>query len=511
MGPPQAAAVIEQLLAWPWLARSAFFLCGALLTLAFAPFGVFVLAPFCLVPPMLAVLTAPPRAAAQWMFCFGTGLFLSGTYWLYISIHVFGRVPLLFAVALMLAVVLIMACWYSAFGWITARFVHGSRWRLLLIAPAAWAIVEWLRGWVLTGFPWLSLGYSQVDSPLAGWMPVIGVYGVSLLVALTAALLLAATGARWRWPAVALAVLPWVGGALLGQHHWTTPDGADLTVTLVQGGVSQDRKWLPQQFQPTLRLYRDALLAAQDSDIVVWPEVAIPAVADQVEPYLDLLQRDLRDRRQSLLLGILERDGDRIYNSMLQLDGERLQVYRKRHLVPFGEYFPVPDLVREWMRLLSLPHSDLSPGAAEQPLLVTPAGHRLAIAICYEDAYGAEQLYALPEAQLLINVSNDAWFGDSIAPPQHLEIARVRAQEAGRYVVRATNTGISGFIGPKGELLQRAVQFEFASMTMQVTPMQGTTPYARTGNLPVVLLALIAIGFGTYRRNTQAPGTDGAW
>jgi apolipoprotein N-acyltransferase len=262
----------------------------------------------------------------------------------------------------------------------------------------------------------------------------------------------------------------------------------------VQGGVSQDRKWLREQFAVTLDLYHRSILSHPDSDLILWPEVAIPAAIDQIEAYLEQLQLDLESQQQTLLLGILERDGGDIYNSVLMLDRDRRQVYRKRHLVPFGEYFPVPDRVREWMRLMSLPHSDMTPGERQQPLLETDRGDRFAVAICYEDAYGAEQLYALPETTILINVSNDAWFGDSIAPHQHLEIARVRALEAARYVVRATNNGISAFIGARGELLQTAPQFEYATLTMEVVPMTGATPYSLVGNWPIVSLALLIVG-----------------
>jgi apolipoprotein N-acyltransferase len=269
----------------------------------------------------------------------------------------------------------------------------------------------------------------------------------------------------------------------------------------VQGGVSQDRKWLPEQFRPTLDFYRNSLARHPDSQLVVWPEVAIPSVLDLVGDYVDTLQTELRENQQTLLFGILERDAevDAIYNSVVLLDGTGRQVYRKRHLVPFGEFFPVPDFVREWMRLMSLPNSDISPGDAVQPLLQTPGGQKLAVAICYEDAYAAEQLYALPDATILINVSNDAWFGDSIAPHQHLEIARMRALEVGRPVVRATNTGISTFISADGALGVSVQQFAAGALTEDVVPRQGLTPYAKFGNVPSIALVLIVIAGFAWR------------
>jgi apolipoprotein N-acyltransferase len=278
---------------------------------------------------------------------------------------------------------------------------------------------------------------------------------------------------------------------------WTTPVGDVLRTTIVQGGVSQDQKWLPEQFNKTLALYRDATLNGKDHSLIVWPEVALPAAIDQVESYLDGIEERLLANDQSLLLGILERDfsDSVIYNSVLMLNGKERRTYRKRHLVPFGEYFPVPEFIREWMRLMSLPNSDMTPGDATQELLETADGEKIAVAICYEDAYGAEQLYAFPDATLIVNVSNDAWFGDTIAPHQHLEIARMRALEVGRFVIRATNNGVSAFIDEKGRILQTGPQFEFVSMTRDVQPLAGMTPYARSGNTPliVVLAAILAI------------------
>jgi apolipoprotein N-acyltransferase len=269
--------------------------------------------------------------------------------------------------------------------------------------------------------------------------------------------------------------------------------------------VTQDQKWLPENFQPTLDLYRSSLLENSTSSLIVWPEVAIPAALDNIDGYVESLQAELRRNGQTLMFGVLERSNRQVFNSVVMLDGESRQFYRKRHLVPFGEMFPVPDFVREWMRLMSLPNSDMSAGASEQPLLEMRGGQKLAVAICYEDAYGAEQLYALPDAAILINVSNDAWFGDSIAPHQHLEIARMRALEAGRYVIRATNTGISGIIGPRGKVQFTMPQFAEVSSTMDVAPYAGLTPYARFGNWPAISLAfVIIVAFGWRLRQTRA-------
>jgi apolipoprotein N-acyltransferase len=308
------------------------------------------------------------------------------------------------------------------------------------------------------------------------------------------------TDGRQRAIALAIFVLPLLSGGVLKAFEWTEPSGPPVKSTIVQAGISQAEKWLPERLRPTLEFYRAAALKASGSELVVWPEVAVPSVDDRVESYIQALQADTRNTGRSILFGILERDDDRgearIYNSVMLVAGDRRQTYRKRHLVPFGEYFPVPANVREWMRMMSLPHNDLAAGDDVQPLLEAANGEKLAVAICYEDAYGAEQLYALPDASILINVSNDAWFGDSIAPHQHLEIARMRSLEVGRAAIRATNTGISAFISHTGKILDSGAQFEAVTMTMEVQPRQGSTPYARTGNLPILgLCLLIVAGF----------------
>lgn len=485
----------------PAISHAVFFVFGCLATLAFAPFRWYWLLPVLLLPLLQVCLTLSPRDAARHLFWFGYGQFLTGTYWIYISVVIFGQAPVWVAVLLMFGLVTIMSLYLGLAGWLIGRLSGGEPWLLLAIAPAGWVLVEWLRGWVLTGFPWLALGYSQIDGPLAGFAPVAGVYGVTamLLLSTSAALVALHVRGRARLVAAAVAVLPWIVGGTLRTIDWTESVGPPLNVTLIQGAIPQDRKWLPEQFRPTLEYYLKETLRARGSDVVVWPEVAIPSVSDRVEGYLDVLNADSQETGQTILLGILERadgarDDVRIYNSVFALDGGMRQVYRKRHLVPFGEYFPVPDRVRDWMRMLSLPHNDLASGSEDQPLLETRDGVRLAVAICYEDAYGAEQLYALPAASLLVNVSNDAWFGDSIAPHQHLQIARMRALEAGRYAVRATNTGISAFIGPDGAVLESGPQFKPATLTMPVERRRGSTPYAAAGNRPLIILCLLVAG-----------------
>jgi len=478
-------------------------LAGLTLPLAFAPFGAWWYAPLVVAAGAAFWPGLGPRRAAAAGFAFGAGAFLAGTYWLYISITIFGGAPPALSIFLMLGLVLIMAVYYagaaSIVAWLTARDIRHLPW----VLPAAWVSMEWLRGWVLSGFPWMSLGYSQTDGPLAGFVPVVGVYGASLVVALlAAALIMLVREPRWRVPAALIIVAMPAAGAGLGRIDWTEPTGAPLRAALVQGAISQDRKWLPEELAPTLALYRRLTLAEADADIVVWPEVAVPAETNQVADYLADIDRVMEARDASLLLGIMDYDeGLGGYSNSVLLLGPGEGIYRKRHLVPFGEYFPVPDFVREWMRLMSLPYTDTAAGP-ERPELLQAAGERVALTICYEDAFGAEQLYAFPEATLLVNVSNDAWFGDSIAPHQHLQIARLRSLEVGRWQLRATNTGITAFIGPRGRIHALSPQFETAVLRARVQPRTGRTPYAATGNWPVVGLCLVLLSAGalTARR-----------
>lgn len=495
----------------PKTSRLIAFVLGAATTLAFAPFGWSLLAPLLLLPLLYICLSVAPRDAAAHAFWYGFGLFLTGTYWIYISVHVFGNAAVWIAFLLMIGLALLMATLISGAGWLMSRLSQGEPWLLLLVAPAAWVVVEWLRSWVLTGFPWMAFGYAQIDTAFAGWAPLLGVYGVSFMVALsTTAVVFAfkAVTPRDRTIGVAMIVVPWLLGGILSLIDWTEPSGRPVRATIVQAGVAQDKKWDRDQLRPIMEHYLAATLSVPDSDIVLWPEVAIPALDDQVESFITRIERVARSNEQSVLFGILERSYERsvegrIYNSVILVGGDERQSYRKRHLVPFGEYFPVPPSVREWMKMQNLPHSDLSKGADVQPLLTTPDGLRFGVAICYEDAYGSEQLYALPDAGILINVSNDAWFGESIAPHQHLEIARMRSLEFGRPAIRSTNTGISAFIGGDGELLQAGKQFEPEFMTANVQPRRGLTPYAAGGDWPIVGFCLAILGIFWIRNRAR--------
>jgi apolipoprotein N-acyltransferase len=436
---------------------------------------------------------ATPRRAAVTGFAFSAATFAAGTYWLYISIHVFGRAPVWLAVVIMAGLVAIMGLYYGALGYALARWLPGRgalRW--LVGIPSGWLLLEWFRGWFLSGFSWLSLGYTQTDTWLAGFAPVVGVYGLTALVLILAGALvtLLLGDRRARWLATGVLVVPWAVGAWLQRVEWTHASGPAVPVAIVQGAVSQDLKWLAENRDATLRLYRELNSRVLGTPLIVWPESAPPDLANKLATYLGSLWREADAQGSDIVLGVarVSDDGDHYFNSVLALADEA-RFYDKRHLVPFGEFFPVPDFVRSWMRLASLPYSDFTRGADDQPAL-RAAGLALALTICYEDAYGSSQLAVLRSADALVNVTNDAWFGRSTARHQHFQIARMRAIEARRYMVRAANDGISAIIGPHGEVLATAPEYEPTVLRGQITPRQGLPPYAYTGNWAVVLAAL---------------------
>jgi apolipoprotein N-acyltransferase len=484
---------------------------GALLPLAYAPFDYFWIAPATLAVLFWCWRDCSPGQAFRRGFAYGFAGFLAGMYWIYISVHDFGEAPAILAVSLMLALVAAMASFAALTGWVSARFFDaGSRAAWLAVMPAVWVLAEWLRGFVLTGFGWLSSGYSQTDTWLMGYAPLVGLHGMTWAVALTAGALavLVAERGRARWLGLVSIALLWGGGYVATGQRWVEPRGALVSVALVQGAVPQDLKWDPEQLIGTMELYRRLTLQAMDKQLIVWPEAAIPALYSQVKPFVDQVGARVAARGGTLLAGVLraEPGADNFQNALMAFT-DPPAVYTKRHLVPFGEYFPVPAFVRSWMRLMSLPYVDAEPGPAGQPPLAI-AGEKIAVTICYEDVFGAEQLHYMPEASLLVNVSNDAWFGTSIAPHQHLQIARLRAAEVGRYQLRATNTGITAVIGPKGEVIRRLPQFEPGVLESHVQGFTGLTPYARFGNYPVVVGALLTLlAQFAMTKLTMRPGT----
>jgi apolipoprotein N-acyltransferase len=491
--------VAERGVAARWLPRLLALAGGVSLSFAFAPFGQWWLA---LAAPALLMLlwgrSAGPREAAWLGFCFGLGLYAAGTWWLYISIRLIGEAPIVVAVGVMAALVLIMAGYQALLGYVVRRWLGpDSLPGRLLWVPAAWMLVEWWRGWFLTGFPWLSLGYSQTDTWLAGLAPVGGVPLVSLVLLIGAGALLSLWRERGPVRAAALValVLPWTVGLVLLDVEWTRPAGPARSVAIVQGAIRQDLKWQESNQQNILDTYARLHREAVGAELIVWPESALPDYANYLSDYIGAVWSAARSSDSDVVMGVMRvepgedpADPD-YYNSLLALaDGEPV-FYDKRQLVPFGEFFPVPAFVRRWLRLMSLPYADFTRGAGrQQPFEL--GGLRLAASICYEDAYPALLRRETLAAHAMVTVTNDAWFGRSPARYQHLQIGRMRALESRRYLLRAANDGVSAVIAPDGRIVSRAAEFSPVVLRGQFTPRQGATPYLTTGNLPVLGLAL---------------------
>ena len=504
------------------------FVLGAVTVAGFAPLRLYPLPVFTLAALFALWLRAdaPWRAAAVGL-AYGLGLFLVGTSWVYVSLHDFGSMPAPLAALATLLFCTIMALLPAAAGYASIRVRASAGLTLGIVAPVSWTLAEWVRSWLFTGFPWLAAGYSQIPaSPLAGFAPVLGIYGVTLATAATAGLLALlwhrirmtdggwqmADGKRTARRAFSLIIhhssfiilAMWLGGWALKQIAWTKPVGKPVSVSLVQGNVAQDMTWRQDPVRPTLETYR-RLVEHSRSRLIVLPETALPLFLHQVpRDYLAALAAHARDNHGDLLFGIAEgTPNGEYFNSVVSLGTAATQRYRKSHLVPFGEFIPLRPVLAWIVNVLAIPLQDFSRGRDDQrPLAV--AGQRVAVDICYEDAFGEEIIRQLPEATLLVNVSNVAWFGHSIAPQQHLQISQARALETGRYMLRATNTGVTAIIGVHGEVLARAPEFTTAVVSRSVQGYTGATPYVRWGNYAVLIfcaaMAVVAIILGRRGR-----------
>ena len=478
----------------PHAAIAAALAAGALTVAGFAPPALFPL-PFLTLAGLLLLWrrAATPQAAFRTGFAFGAGLFGVGASWVYVSLHDFGMMPAPLAAIGTLAYCAILALYPAAAGWCLARLRLDRAVSALLAFPALWTIFEWLRGWIFTGVSWLALGYSQVDSPLAGLAPVAGTYGVSFVTALCAGLLvIVISGSRKARLAGGLALVFAFGlGQLLKQIAWTSPQGTPLKVALLQGNIPQDLKFQPDQYATTLATYK-RLIEASQGQLIVLPETAIPRFLDAVDPgYLKDIARIAVERHADVLFGVPIRDREgRYFNSVVSVGASPSQRYDKAHLVPFGEFVP-PGF--GWVvKTFAIPLSDFSLGP-KNPKPLALAGQLVAPNICWEDAFGEEIIRQLPEATLLVNVSNVAWFGDSLAPAQHLQISRMRAIETGRTMLRATNTGVTAIIDPRGRVVARLPQFAEGILAGEVRGYVGASPYVRFGNVPIVLICLAVI------------------
>jgi apolipoprotein N-acyltransferase len=480
-------------------------LAGILLALAFSPFDLSYFAVLALGILFWSWEDTTPGKAAWRGYLFGLGLFGLGVSWVYVSVHDYGGANAIGSGLLAAFFVAFWALFPAVVGFLAVKIKAAST-RLLnvLIIPTLWILIENLRGyWLLNGFPWLQIAYSQIDSPLSGYIPLLGVYGTGFLLALSASIMVYML--KYRRKVILLMPLLaaiWGMGSFLKTIVWTHPLGPGINVSLIQGNIPQDQKWAPENKISTLVKYKQLTQEHWDSKVIIWPESSIPAFLSQVDEfYVTPLETEAKQHQVDLVVSLPLQDADsnEIYNAVLSLGHERL-IYKKKHLLPFGEYLPLQPLSGFVLNLLGIKLGSFTPGGEDQTFLKA-GGYGFSTSICYEDAFGGEAIQRVHEAAYLVNVTNDAWFGNSIEPHQHMQIARVRALETGRYLLRATNTGVTAIVDAAGKIVKQAPLFETAVVTGDVIPMGGMTPYARIGDtfiigiLIIVMVALIFVRF----------------
>ena len=480
------------------------FILGLSLVFAYAPFGHWWL-PFVILPVFLSLIEGQsPRNAAWLSFSFGTGWFASGISWVHVSIDQFGGMPLVASLGLMLLLCLYLALFPALAAYLAAHFSARKALAVTLFIPS-WIFTEWLRGWVFTGFPWLSLGYTQIDSPLRALAPVIGEIGLGFILLWLAAATLFLFQKRHLVPATLCIVVVITLTILSTQLTWVTPNGQTKKVALVQGNIAQSIKWQPEQELPTMLKYLDLTRQNYDAELVVWPESAIPTLEPLAGEYLDMVNQAAAMNDTAIITGILNYnvESKESFNGLIVLgkkqqdDTEGSYYYPsnnrfyKHHLLPIGEFVPFEDLLRPLAPFFNLPMSSFTRGDYVQNNLQAHSLH-IAPLICFEIAF-PNQLAAnfYDKTDLLLTVSNDAWFGDSHGPHQHMDIARMRALEFGRPLVRSTNTGITAIVDQSGQYIARLPQFEEGVLKADIELVEGFTPFSRWQGYPIYLTALL--------------------
>jgi len=494
------------------------FILGASTALSFAPYSLWIIYPIAMALALWLSGSLAPKASFFHWLSFGFGCFAVGISWVHVSMDTFGGLPLAASVGLMALLALYLALYPALTGlglaWLT-RTNTPSLSRNLLLFPALWVLTEWARGWVMTGFPWIWAGYSQTQGPLKELASIIGALGLSFLIAMLAGALALCFSKRYK---SLLILLPIIAAAAWVAPKLTQikPTGESVKVALVQGNIPQSMKWEPEALWPTLLKYMDLSREHFDADIIVWPEAAIPAPESMVQDFLDNANKVANLNHTSIITGIISRQHDEFYNSLIVLgnhnqkqqdtpdyESDGSNQFKKHHLLPIGEFVPFEALLRPIAPFFNLPMSSFARGDYQQQNL-SAVGHKIAPAICYEIAF-PEQLRDSVNlgTDLLLTVSNDAWFGTSNGPLQHMEIAQMRAIELGRPLVRATNNGVTAVVDEQGNITAALPQFETGVLSATIPLVTGQTWFAKIGQTPLLLLcgALLLLGF--IRRKKQ--------
>ena len=467
------------------------FLLGGLSVFSFAPFGFSVIIFFSFAALLLIIekYDKPNYHALT----FGIGFFLSGIYWLVICLNQYGQMHFFFAILFTFILCIFLSLFFYPITF------YKKYYSSLFFVPALFSLIEWFRGIIFTGFPWLSLGYSQVpNSPLAGYIPILGIHGVTFLILLSLTIILKIFKDKYSRNSIFLSlflIIIWGSGELIKKFSWVNKINSPLKVSLIQGNISQDKKWDIKFLNESLDKYIE-LIKSSSASLIILPETSIPLLLHQIpSSYLNEIKNHAIKNDGDVILGVIEKEKKEFYNSAISIGANPMQYYRKFHLVPFGEFIPFNKIIgyvyKNW---LDIPFSNLSRGSEIQPLIAV-SGQKLGLNICYEDVFGYEIIKSLPEATILINISNDAWYGKSIAASQHLQISQARAMETQRMMLRATNTGVTAIIDINGNIIRSLPQHEVGVLDGIVQGYKGSTPFSKYGNYPLIILCLLSLLF----------------
>lgn len=475
------------------------FIFGGSLTLAFAPFNIYSLGFISPAILLFLLMRATPQKSFWFGFVFGLGFFGTGATWVYISIHRYGNASALLAAFITLLFVCILACYPALLSYIFRRFFSKkSDWvQALLAFPALWVGFEYLRSILLTGFPWLLLGYSQLTTPLKGFSPIFGIYGLSLITTMiSGALVLLSTKQTRIIKLISLIVIfGWIGlGWLFKDHLWTKQLNTPIQASLIQGDIPQSIKWDSSYVLQNINVYKNLTFDHFSSELIVWPEGAFPVYAQDANRFIEQLGALAKQHHSNIIFGVpIQNQATNQYYNGLLLIGDNQGQYLKRHLVPFGEYTPLQSLFGKMMGYFNIPMSGFTQGPGHQPDLIIHKTIRIAPFICYEIAFPDEVLNSAQHSELLVTLSDDSWFGRSIALAQHMQMAQMRSLETGRYQLLSTNTGITAFISPLGDIIKGAPIDQRVVLTDTVYPMTGKTPLMHWRYFPVVGAAILMI------------------
>ncbi|PTQ90414.1 apolipoprotein N-acyltransferase [Agitococcus lubricus] len=498
---------------WAWLVA---LLLGAITPFSLAPYHYWFIS-LLTIPLFAELLTGQTtKQAVLRGWSFGFGLWASGVWWLFVSLHDYGQTPTWLAALMVMAVALIMGAFTAVMAYVYRRWAFDQH-ALLSFAPL-FVLFEWLKTWLFTGFPWLFVGYGYIDSVLVGYAPLVGVFGLSLLAIISGQCLLSILKYRqYAWSAALLVLSIWGAGFALQYQTWVSNNPQQpLSVSIIQGNIPQDVKWQLEWRDKTLAIYKSLSASEWGQNLVIWPEAAIPMFQYEANDFLHEINDLATQHGSAFVTGIPYADLSQLnaegippfYNSMAALGvGEGL--YWKQRLVPFGEYIPFEAILRGTIPFFSRDMSSFSAGNHQQAPL-TVQNYRLGAAICYEIAYPELTRHNAKQADFLATLSNDGWFGHSTGPHQHLQMVQMRALETGKWIIRATNNGISGLIDPHGHIRYRAPQFERTVLRGTIYGVQGQTPFSRLGNWPILIVSFSLLAIATwrnYRRKHQITPT----